>query len=165
MIKRLRGAGLLLCILIILSSCGYRIAGLGSGTSKYAYTLAAVNNRTAEPDLERIIEDKAVSFFSARGALGGKDRKRFNMEISLDRLSSSSNIVTETGQTGTSSMAALIEIKLSDGEEVVYIEDYSAKTTYDITSSISENRIRREAAIEEVIGEALQDFYDEYESK
>jgi hypothetical protein len=122
-----------------------------------------VHNLTSEPDLEKDIEDVAVSFFSTRNALGSKKRHNYNVEIRLKDLEFESKILTETGQSGTTAVTGLLELKVIDvtGKEI-YKNNLKARTVYDLTGSISKNKRFRTEAIQYVIRQALTDFYHEF---
>ncbi|MCD8493242.1 MAG: hypothetical protein LRY51_15855 [Geovibrio sp.] len=120
MLKGFRGGlSALILILLTVSGCGYKMAGLDE-RANYTLSIASVYNMSSEPDLEREIENVAVNFFSSRGALGDNGKSRYIADLRLKQLNFESRIVTKTGQTGTSSVACELEVIIHDrtGKEI-----------------------------------------------
>ncbi|GAB1534835.1 hypothetical protein ADMFC3_04660 [Geovibrio sp. ADMFC3] len=163
MLKSLKGGvSALILILVMINGCGYKMAGMEE-RANYTLTIASVYNQSSEPDMEREIEDVAVNFFSARGALGDNGKSRYIADLRLKDLSFESRIVTRTGQTGTSSVSCELEVTIHDrtGKEV-FTGTFNSRTVYDLTSDLGKNKRNRTDAVNYVIRQSLTDFYHDF---
>ncbi|MCD8568959.1 MAG: hypothetical protein LRY50_11755 [Geovibrio sp.] len=163
MLKGFRGGlSALILILLTVSGCGYKMAGMDE-RANYTLSIASVYNMSSEPDLEREIENVAVNFFSSRGALGDNGKSRYIADLRLKQLNFESRIVTKTGQTGTSSVACELEVIIHDrtGKEI-FNKPFKGRTVYDLTSDLGKNKRNRTDAVSYVIRQALTDFYHDF---
>lgn len=152
----------ILIAVLFFQACGYKMAGL-DGKRDYTLSIKNVYNMTPEPDLEKDIDNVAVSFFSSRDVLGSKNSSTYTSELKLKELVFESRIVTKTGQTGTASVRCVLEILIKDrtGQEI-FKGNFEGRTVYDISADLGKTRTNRTEAIQYILRLALMDFYHDF---
>lgn len=164
--KRYYTVVLLIIVLFVTTSCGYKIAGFSKDGVPIKYYVDHVYNNTFYTDFGDIVEDSIKKELIIYGELSSYNKATFFMDVRLENIDFYSDITSSTDEaiSTTITLDLLIIITDSDGIEVF---TYPSRTTESFASSshVSNSISNRSKAIQLATKTAMENFRNAINTK
>ncbi|UOD34628.1 hypothetical protein DSN97_10845 [Deferribacteraceae bacterium V6Fe1] len=159
---------ILILLVIFISACGYRFAGVefASGEAKYKFYVSEIKNSYFESDYQSLLSDEVNDFFSKYGMLAMQDKADYIIKFDLISAKTESSITSVSNQAVASDINIKLKIYVSDqNSRVVYEKVKSKSESFNLTENISGNIQNRDDAFRKGIKNLLLDFKYEFENR
>lgn len=153
----------LIIALMMVSACGYRMSGLEDFSEKGSFYPNAFVNKTKESDILDTVERSVTTWLSVRRAIASKETATYRMNVTLESVSSSRGIVSDTGDISSADVNGTIRIQLKDVEgKEVFNKTFSSYESYKVETSVSRTKRNWKEAVKRVVNAAMSDFINEF---
>jgi len=159
---------ILIVMVIFISACGYRFAGVdfGSEEAKYKFYVSDIKNSYYESDYYSLLSDEVNDFFSKYGMLAIQDKADYTVKFDLISAKTNSSITSISNQAVSSDINIKLKIYVADqNSRVVYEKIKSKSESFNLTENISDNIQNRDDAFRKGIKNLLLDFKYEFENR
>ena len=144
--------------LLILSSCGYTMAGLNNEVP-VKYYINTVHNDTIDSTIGDIIQLEAERFFLKYNELASYKQATYFMDIMISNLEYVNPILTATDQATATYISYNMTIVVTDidGKEI-YTWNTTTSTSFSITSNVARTLQTRDRKLKSNIEDDLTTF-------
>lgn len=151
---------LLCCILsIIISSCGYTMAGFGGKNVPVKYYINTVNNNTIDTSIGDIIQLEAERFFLSYNELSSYKNATYFMDIDIENLKYINPVLSATDEASSTNIYYEITIIVTDIEgREIYSWNTTVSKSFTISSSVATALQNREQAIKSSLNDIFTTF-------
>lgn len=159
---------LFIFMLLLLSACGYRIAGIDYDSSKpkHKFYVSEIKNSYFESDYYSLLNDEVNDFFSRYGLLASKESADYFLKIDLLSAKTNSSITTISSQAVVVDINIKVKISVYDqGFKLLYEKIIGRVENFNLSSNVSENIINGDEAFVKGIRNLLLDFRYEFENR
>lgn len=145
-------------LLLILTSCGYTMAGLNNEVP-VKYYINTVHNDTIDSTIGDIMQLEAERFFLKYNELASYKQATYFMDIIITNLEYINPILTATDQATSTSISYDMTIVVTDidGKEI-YTWNTTSSTSFSITSSVAATLQTRDSKLKSNIEDDLITF-------
>jgi len=151
--------------LFILASCGYKMAGFETADElgiKKTVFIKTVRNQTREPDVRSLLKSEIELYLSRLNVIKNEQEADYVMYAYLTDVTSSGNVRLSSGNSGSASMSLSLQVILKDKNgKTVSDKNYSASDSYDLTTSLSNNRTNWQNAFKRALRDSMNIFRNE----
>ena len=143
---------------LILSSCGYTMAGLNNEVP-VKYYINTVQNDTIDSTLGDIMQLEAERFFVKYNELASYKQATYFMDIIISKLEYVNPILTATDQATSTNLSYNLTIIVTDidGKEI-YTWNTTTSTNFSITSNVARTLQTRDSKLKNSIEDDLTTF-------
>lgn len=144
--------------LLILSSCGYTMAGLNNEVP-VKYYITTVHNDTIDSTIGDIVQLEAERFFLKYNELASYKQATYFMDIMISNLEYVNPILTATDQATATYISYNMTIVVTDidGKEI-YTWNTTTSTSFSITSNVARTLQTRDRKLKSNIEDDLTTF-------
>ena len=145
-------------LLLILSSCGYTMAGLNNEIP-VKYYINTVHNDTIDSTIGDIVQLEAERFFLKYNELASYKQATYFMDIMISNLEYVNPILTATDQATATYISYNMTIVVTDidGKEI-YTWNTTTSTSFSITSNVARTLQTRDRKLKSNIEDDLTTF-------
>lgn len=154
-------AGFLVAVCLLLSvGCGYKVAGFDSPARFY---IEPVVNNTIDTKYGDIVQQAVDSYFVIYGEMSSYKAATYILNVTLDKVILTDNIVTATNESVNSNVILDISIVVTEknGKEVFSYRN-KPSVSFNISQSVSQTLKNRSDAIKEAMTDTLDLFRDNF---
>lgn len=143
---------------LILSSCGYTMAGLNNEVP-VKYYINTVQNDTIDSTLGDIMQLEAERFFVKYNELASYKQATYFMDIIISKLEYVNPILTATDQATSTNLSYNLTIIVTDidGKEI-YTWNTTTSTNFSITSNVARTLQTRDSKLKNSMEDDLTTF-------
>lgn len=143
---------------LILSSCGYTIAGFNNEVP-VKYYINTVQNDTIDSSLGDIMQLEAERFFIAYNELASYKNASYFIDIIISNLEYVDPILTATDQATSTNLTYNLTMVVTDIEgKEIYTWNTTISSSFSITSNIGRTLQTRDSKLKDKIEDALTSF-------
>lgn len=145
-------------LLLILTSCGYTMAGLNNEVP-VKYYINTVHNDTIDSTIGDIVQLEAERFFLKYNELASYKQATYFMDIMISNLEYVNPILTATDQATSTYISYNMTIVVTDidGKEI-YTWNNTTSTNFSITSNVARTLQTRDSKLRDNIEDDLTTF-------
>ena len=149
---------LILIFGIFVSSCGYKIIGLGNEKPVRIY-VDTVKNNSIHIEAGDIVQEEVELFLLKYGILSNEKNATYYTDIIIEDISMEDSILSDTEEATSANAILKLSITLIDSEEnEIFTWNGSLSKTFTITSSIQTTIVNKDNAIKDSLNESLEEF-------
>lgn len=157
---------LYLIITVMVSSCGYKIAGFNTELPPAKFYINRVKNDTIDTRLGEVVQQKAEQYFLKYGELSSYKNASYFMDIEISDLDYNNAILTATEEAISTEIQYDISIIITnvDGNEI-FTWNRTALKSFSVNSDIAISIRNRDTATANALQDALEDFRVQFSKK
>lgn len=157
---------LYLLVTIMISSCGYKIAGFNTELPPAKFYINRVQNETIDTRLGEVVQQRAEQYFLKYGELSSYNNASYFMDIKISDLNYNNSILTATEEAISTEIQYDITIIITnvDGNEV-FTWERTALKSFSINTDVAISIRNRDTATADALKDALEDFRVQFSKK
>lgn len=157
---------LYLLVTIMISSCGYKIAGFNTELPPAKFYINRVQNETIDTRLGEVVQQRAEQYFLKYGELSSYNNASYFMDIKISDLNYNNSILTATEEAISTEIQYYITIIITnvDGNEV-FTWERTALKSFSINTDVAISIRNRDTATADALKDALEDFRVQFSKK
>lgn len=155
----------LLLVIFVQLSCGYRIAGLDDVNVKERFFVSNILNLTSESEYSSVLTSEIYDFFSKHNLLSKSKENTAQLVVRLKKINYESKILQSYSRATSSDLNIIVDIEVKKDGKSIYRNTFTDSNSYIISTNITETLNNRNEAFVKSINNILMDFINDYKEK